>query len=43
MGKYLIHNNAIVNFFSQLFTEKGMNFMADVIDQIPIISVIAEI
>ena len=43
MGKYLIDNNAIVNFFSQLFTEKGMNFMADVIDQTPINSVITEI
>ena len=43
MGKYLIDNNAISNFFSGLFTEKGMNFMADIIDQIPTISVIAEI
>jgi hypothetical protein len=43
MGQYLIDNNAISNFFSGLFTEKGMNFMAEVIDQTPTISVITEI
>ena len=43
MGQYLIDNNAISNFFSGLFTEKGMDFMADIIDQTPIISVITEI
>ena len=43
MGQYLIDNNAISNFFSGLFTEKGMNFMAEVLDQTPTISVITEI
>lgn len=43
MEQYLIDNNAISNFFSGLFTEKGMDFMADVLDQTPIISVITEI
>lgn len=33
MGQYLLDNNAISNFFSGLFTEKGMDFMAEVIDQ----------
>ena len=43
MGQYLIDNNAISNFFSGLFDEKGMDFMAEVIDQTPTISVITEI
>lgn len=43
MGQYLIDNNAISNYFSVLFTEKGMSFMAEVFDQTPIISVITEI
>jgi predicted nucleic acid-binding protein len=43
MGQYLIDNNAISNFFSGLFIEKGMSFMAEVFDQIPVISVITEI
>jgi predicted nucleic acid-binding protein len=43
MGQYLIDNNAISNFFSDIFTDKGMDFMADVLDQTPIISVITEI
>ncbi|MFN0048815.1 MAG: type II toxin-antitoxin system VapC family toxin [Cytophagales bacterium] len=43
MGQYLIDNNAISNFFSGNFTEKGMDFMAQVLDQTPIISVITEI
>lgn len=43
MEQYLIDNNAISNFFSGLFTEKEMAFMADVLDQTPIISVITEI
>ena len=43
MGQYLIDNNVISNYFSGLFTEKAMNFIADVIDQIPNISVITEI
>lgn len=43
MGQYLIDNNAISNFFSELFTENGMDFMAKVLDQTPTISVITEI
>lgn len=43
MERYLIDNNAISNFFSGLFTEKVMTFMADVLDQTPIVSVITEI
>ena len=43
MGQYLIDNNAISNFFSWLFIEKGMDFMAEVLDQTPTISVITEI
>lgn len=43
MGQYLIDNNAISNFFSGLFIEKGMDFMAEVLDQTPTISVITEI
>jgi predicted nucleic acid-binding protein len=43
MGQYLIDNNVISNYFSTLFTDKGMAFIAEVIDQIPNISVITEI
>ena len=43
MGQYLIDNNVISNYFSGLLTEKAMDFIADVIDQIPNISVITEI
>lgn len=43
MGKYLIDNNVISSYFSGLFTEKAMDFVADVIDQTPNISVITQI
>ena len=43
MGQYLMDNNVISNYFSGNFTEKIMDFIADVIDQIPNISVITEI
>lgn len=43
MGQYLIDNNAISNYFSSLFSDSAMQFMSDVIDQIPNISVITEI
>lgn len=43
MGQYLMDNNVISNYFSGLFTEKTIDFIADVIDQIPNISVITEI
>ena len=36
-------NNVISNYFSGCFAEKSMDFIADVIDQIPNISVITEI
>jgi hypothetical protein len=39
----LIDNNAISSSFSGLFSEKGMSFIAEVIDQTPTISVITEI
>jgi len=43
MVKYLIDNNAISSYFSEHFSEKGMEFIADIIDQVPNISVITEI
>jgi len=43
MGRYLIDNNIISSYFSELFLQKGMEFIADVIDQVPNISVITEI
>ncbi len=43
MEKYLIDNNVVSNYFSESYTEKGMTFIDDVIDQIPNISVITEI
>jgi predicted nucleic acid-binding protein len=43
MGQYLIDNNAISNFFSAVFNAAAMNFMAEVIDDTPIISVITQI
>jgi hypothetical protein len=43
MGQYLIDNNVISNYFSELFSVKGMDFIAEVIDQTPNISVITEI
>jgi predicted nucleic acid-binding protein len=43
MGQYLIDNNVISNYFSNLLTKKGMGFISKVIDQTPTISVITEI
>jgi hypothetical protein len=43
MGQYLMDNNIISNYFSNHFSEKGMEFIASVIDQVPNISVITEI
>lgn len=43
MGHYLIDNNVISTYFSGLFNEKSSNFIADIIDQTPNISVITEI
>ncbi len=43
MAKFLMDNNVISNYFSNLFSPKGMTFVADVIDTIPNVSVITEI
>ena len=43
MGQYLIDNNVISNYFSELFSEKSMNAVAEIIDKVPNISVITEI
>lgn len=43
MGQYLIDNNVISSYFSGFFPEKAMDFVADVIDLTPNISVITEI
>ena len=43
MGRYLIDSNVIVNFTSEKFPVKAMNFLASVIDEIPNISVITKI
>ncbi len=43
MEQYLIDNNVISDYFSNRFSENGMDFIASVIDEIPNISVITEI
>lgn len=43
MGGYLLDNNAISLFFSGQLSENGMGFVAEVIDNKPIISVITQI
>jgi len=43
MVRYLIDSNIIVNYTSEKFPEKAMRFLADVIDEIPNISVITKI
>lgn len=43
MGQYLIDNNVISSYFSGLFSENAMIFVANAIDQTPNISVITEI
>ncbi|WP_183980102.1 type II toxin-antitoxin system VapC family toxin [Runella defluvii] len=43
MEKYLIDNNTISSFFSALLSETAMAFIASVIDETPILSVITEI
>lgn len=43
MGQYLIDNNVISSYFSGLFSEKAIDFVATVIDQTPAISVITAI
>ena len=43
MGRHLIDSNVIVNYTSEKFPEKVMSFIANVIDEIPNISVITKI
>jgi len=43
MEHYLIDNNVISNYFFDIFSKKGMDFLADVINCVPNISVITEI
>jgi predicted nucleic acid-binding protein len=43
MGYYLIDSNVIANFILVKFPEKAMIFLADIIDEIPNISVITKI
>ena len=43
MGQYLIDNNVISSYFSDLFSEKAMLFTAGLIDSIPNVSVITQI
>jgi len=43
MEQYLIDNNVISNYFFDVFSEKGMDFLTDIINKIPNISVITEI
>jgi predicted nucleic acid-binding protein len=42
-GNYLLDNNAISSFINNQLSENGMIFMSQVIDKVPIISVITEI
>jgi predicted nucleic acid-binding protein len=41
--QYLMDNNVIANYFSGALSKAAMNFVAEVIDRIPNISVITEI
>ena len=43
MGRYLIDSNVISNYFADVFSEKAMLFLADVIDRTPNLSVITKI
>ena len=43
MEQYLIDNNVISGYFSELFSMKGMDFIAEIIDQTANISIITEI
>lgn len=43
MGKYLIDNNVISNYFAGKFSKKTMIFIAEIIDETPNISVITQI
>jgi len=43
MDRYLIDNNVISNYFSNAFSERSTNFLADIIDRVPNLSVITKI
>ena len=43
MGRRLIDSNVIINYTSEKYPEKAMSFIANVIDEIPNISVITKI
>ena len=43
MGRYLIDNNVISNYFAVSFSEKAMNFLSGVIGETPNLSVITKI
>ena len=43
MGRYLIDNNVIANFTAGKFSENAMLFLANVLDDVPNISVITKI
>lgn len=43
MEQYLIDNNVISSYFSGLFSENTMSFIADIIDETPNISVVTQI
>jgi predicted nucleic acid-binding protein len=43
MDRYIIDSNVIVNYTSEKYSNKAMSFLADVIDEIPNISVITKI
>ena len=43
MGKYLIDNNVISNYFSRIYSPKATEFLSEIIDEIPNISIITQI
>lgn len=43
MAKYLIDNNVISSFFSNELPEQAMNFISDLVDNTPNISIITQI
>ena len=43
MGRYLIDNNVVSNYFLGVFSGKSMRFLADVINNVPCFSVITKI
>jgi predicted nucleic acid-binding protein len=43
MERYLIDNNVISNYFSNAFPERSSNFLANIIDKVPNLSIITKI